>query len=682
MEHAGLSLVALVIPGDENARLRTLITKHGRVRIRARVDVRRYVGTHDLVMGVVPGWGDPQEEVWVVAHSAEPGAADNASGLAICISAAEALERAILDGVLPRPRRSIRFLVGYECYSFFHYMENVRRLQPALAGIVPDSLGYAPVYCRGNWNWHATMPASAGFVNNIGESILRATLRIDNPGYHVVRRSFVSTDDTLVGDPKYGFPCPWMNSHFIGYPHQCRDKYEAYHTSADVLGLLSPRGLQAAATTVAGYCHYLADADSVAMLQMARYHTDEVLADLAANVGRSASWAQLRRLQHAVAMQRLQRWMWGGERRTLLRELGAMETEIRRAAIAEPRERRVVPAVKDSNRVVFRTRLLAPDMENIAPEIRQRLVATGLDRRPLFWANGELTIRQIAVLHAEESGGEPDVPRMQEHFEAMSAAGFVKLVPSTHLRTQAALTRDLRALGLTPGMDVIVHSSLSRLGPVKGGANTVIDAILAVIGREGTLLAPSFNHGSASVYNPMTTPTTNGVIADTLWRRADAGRSLHGTHAVAAIGARASAYLEDHLESGIWGADSPIGRLVQRGGYVLCLGVSPESATVYHIAEISVPCRCLDMFKGTDRLLSSEGTVVPVPGLLWRDGTCPVSVSTLEAGLERRNQLARGKVGDAVALLFKAEDLWALHRHQLAKVCPTCKVRPNRNWKS
>jgi hypothetical protein len=44
--------------------------------------------------------------------------------------------------------------------------------------------------------------------------------------------------------------------------------------------------------------------------------------------------------------------------------------------------------------------------------------------------------------------------------------------------------------------------------------------------------------------------------------------------------------------------------------------------------------------------------------------------------------LARGKVGDAVALLFKAEDLWALHRHQLAKVCPTCKVRPNRNWKS
>jgi aminoglycoside 3-N-acetyltransferase len=342
----------------------------------------------------------------------------------------------------------------------------------------------------------------------------------------------------------------------------------------------------------------------------------------------------------------------------------------------------VVPAVKDSNRVVFRTRLLAPDMENIAPEIRQRLVATGLDRRPLFWANGELTIRQIAVLHAEESGGEPDVPRMQEHFEAMSAAGFVKLVPSTHLRTQAALTRDLRALGLTPGMDVIVHSSLSRLGPVKGGANTVIDAILAVIGREGTLLAPSFNHGSASVYNPMTTPTTNGVIADTLWRRADAGRSLHGTHAVAAIGARASAYLEDHLESGIWGADSPIGRLVQRGGYVLCLGVSPESATVYHIAEISVPCRCLDMFKGTDRLLSSEGTVVPVPGLLWRDGTCPVSVSTLEAGLERRNQLARGKVGDAVALLFKAEDLWALHRHQLAKVCPTCKVRPNRNWKS
>lgn len=677
MEHAGMSLVALVIPGDVNVQLRALVREHGRVRIRARVDVRLYAGTHDLAMGVVPGWGDPQDEVWVAAHSAEPGANDNASGVAICISAAATLERAIQDGVLPRPRRSIRFLVGYECYSFFHYMENVRRLQPALAGIVVDSIGYAPRYCKGRWNWHATMPASAGFVNAIGESVLRASLRIDNPGYHVVRSPFLSTDDTLVGDPKYGFPCPWMNNHFIGNGKS----YEVYHTSADIPALMSPRGLQVATTMVAGYAHYLANAESVAMLEMARSHTDEALADLAAHSERSASWSQLRRTQHAVSMQRLQRWMWGGDRHALLRELGAMEKEVRYAAVAGHRERRPLRTVKNADRVVFRTRLLSPDMENIAPEIRQRLNETGLDRRPLFWADGERSIRQIALLHADESSGEPDVARMQDYFEAMHAIEFVKLVPPAQLLTPARLVQDLQTLGLVAGMRVMVHSSLSHIGMVRGGANTVIDAILKVIGRKGTLMAPSFNHGSARVYNPLTTPTTNGIIADTLWRRPDARRSIQGTHAVAAIGPDAVALLEGHLEAGLWGEDSPIGRLAKREGYVLCLGVSPEAATVYHLAEMAVPCRCLDMFKGTDRLLAADGTVMDAPGLLWRNGVCPVPVSSLEAELERRRQLKRGTVGDATALLFKANDLWVVRHHGLVNVCPTCKVRPDPRWK-
>ena len=677
MEQAGLSLVALAIPGDENVRLRGLIRRHGRVRIRARVDVRRYVGTHDLTMGVVPGWGDPQEEVWVLSHSAEPGASDNASGMAICISAATALERAILDGVLPRPRRSIRFLIGYECYSFFHYLEHGKRLQPALAGMVADSLGYYPRYCNGRWNWHASMPASAGFVDAIGESILRATLRVDNPGYHVVPQPFVSTDDTLMGDPKYGFPCPWMNMHYKADGVA----YEVYHTSADVPALMSPRGLRAAATAAAGYVHYLADADSPAMLEMARTHTDEVLADMAVQPRRSKAWAQLRRTQHAMSMKRLQRWMWGGDRNSLLRELAAMEAEVRRAASMG---RRVLPPIRTvdgSNQVAFRTRLLAPDMENIAPDIRRKLQDTGLDRRPLFWADGVHTIRQIAVLHAEQCGTDPDVARMKDYFEAMSAIGFVKLVPAVDLISDDVLIRDLRKLGLGPGMDVIVHSSLSQIGSVRGGANTVIDAVLAVIGREGTFLAPSFNHGGAVVYNPLTTPTTNGIIADTLWRRPDARRSLQGTHAVAAIGPRAKEYLAGHLQAGIWGPESPIGRLVIHGGYVLCLGVTPESATVYHIAEIAAPCRCLAMFKGLDRLVNSDGTVTPVPGLLWRDGHCPVPVSKLETGLERRGQLKRGKVGAATSLFFKAKDLFILHRRNLAKICPTCKVRPDPNWK-
>lgn len=38
---------------------------------------------------------------------------------------------------------------------------------------------------------------------------------------------------------------------------------------------------------------------------------------------------------------------------------------------------------------------------------------------------------------------------------------------------------------------LLVHSSLSSLGLVEGGADTVLDALLEVLGEEGTLLVPT-----------------------------------------------------------------------------------------------------------------------------------------------------------------------------------------------
>ena len=48
--------------------------------------------------------------------------------------------------------------------------------------------------------------------------------------------------------------------------------------------------------------------------------------------------------------------------------------------------------------------------------------------------------------------------------------------------TREQLTADLTSLGLKPGDAVMVHSSLSALGPVAGGADTVVDALLEAIG--------------------------------------------------------------------------------------------------------------------------------------------------------------------------------------------------------
>ena len=209
-----------------------------------------------------------------------------------------------------------------------------------------------------------------------------------------------------------------------------------------------------------------------------------------------------------------------------------------------------------------------------------------------------------------------------------------------------------------------------------GGAEAVVEALLAVIGREGTLVMPSFNHRGAEVFNPLATPTTNGAIPDAFWRRPDAVRSLHPTHPVAAVGPKAEALCRDHIEVGIWERESPIGRLIHGGGYLLSIGVDHNASTAYHVAETSIPCGCNDPFGNVDRIVTPEGEVREVWGLAFRSRPCPVPPSRLNETLDRRRLQRKGLVGKAVSTLVKAIDLYHVRREHLKDVCPTCTIQP------
>ncbi len=67
-----------------------------------------------------------------------------------------------------------------------------------------------------------------------------------------------------------------------------------------------------------------------------------------------------------------------------------------------------------------------------------------------------------------------------------------EIVASTPLpNTIKTITNDLRKLGLEKGMTVIVHSSLSSIGWVSGGAVAVVEALMNVITEEGTIIMPT-----------------------------------------------------------------------------------------------------------------------------------------------------------------------------------------------
>lgn len=58
--------------------------------------------------------------------------------------------------------------------------------------------------------------------------------------------------------------------------------------------------------------------------------------------------------------------------------------------------------------------------------------------------------------------------------------------------TRQTIADGLRAVGLEPGDGVYVHSSLSSFGRVEGGPDAVVDAILDLLGDDGTVVFPTF----------------------------------------------------------------------------------------------------------------------------------------------------------------------------------------------
>jgi|SRR5579859_561835 len=152
---------------------------------------------------------------------------------------------------------------------------------------------------------------------------------------------------------------------------------------------------------------------------------------------------------------------------------------------------------------------------------------------------------------------------------------------------QDELVAGLQALGLQQGDSVVVHSSLSSLGWVRGGAATVIESLLAVVGNAGHIMMPYFFpplYPGVFDYAHPPVPYT-GAVPRALRTWPGAILSIHPTHPFVVVGPAAQQLTEGHYLTSSVGRDSPIDRLAKLGGKVLLLGVGQEANTLIHTGE-------------------------------------------------------------------------------------------------
>ena len=217
-------------------------------------------------------------------------------------------------------------------------------------------------------------------------------------------------------------------------------------------------------------------------------------------------------------------------------------------------------------------------------------------------------------------------------------------------------------LGLLRGDVIFIHSSLSSLGNVEGGADTVVEALLGALGPEGTLVAPTFTFNTKKrVFDPAADPSGMGHISETVRTHPRAVRSVHRYHSVAAVGRLAKEITATHGPSA-WAGDSPFWQLYTLDARIFLLGVTYQTCTFFHVIEqlVHVPYREWKIEEW--QLRSHDGSVHTLPThFFMQTADSPGNdFNKFGCALEDRGLVTVQRVGNAVTRHFKARNAVAV----------------------
>lgn len=174
--------------------------------------------------------------------------------------------------------------------------------------------------------------------------------------------------------------------------------------------------------------------------------------------------------------------------------------------------------------------------------------------------------------------------------------------------TRHGLAAGFEQLGIAAYEAVMVHASLSAFGWVCGGAQSVVEALIAAAGPGCTLVFPTFSgdwtdpagwrsppiapsavelvRAAMPPFDPRLSPTRGmGRIAECFRTHGAARRSPHPQVSLTAVGPAADRIVGAHSLDHRFGEGSPLAVLDRMDSAILFLGTDFRRCTALHLAE-------------------------------------------------------------------------------------------------
>jgi aminoglycoside 3-N-acetyltransferase len=231
--------------------------------------------------------------------------------------------------------------------------------------------------------------------------------------------------------------------------------------------------------------------------------------------------------------------------------------------------------------------------------------------------------------------------------------------------TKQQLIDDLKNMGIVKGDMLNLKISLKSIGKVEGGADTVIDALLEVVGGEGTLVTDSFVEPFPVFLSFMHKNKVSsddslsyaGAITNAIMKKPGVYRATHPIQRFAAVGKRAKELAEGFtVDSEPYGFGTTMAEMgaknLRVGGKDKVVGIGTTHMAIGHHGfkqkKIGKAIYYIDK-NGKKRLYRAN----------WANG-CPVGFNGMLDRLKKNGLiLAEGKVGHSEAILTSMKDTLA-----------------------
>jgi aminoglycoside 3-N-acetyltransferase len=234
-----------------------------------------------------------------------------------------------------------------------------------------------------------------------------------------------------------------------------------------------------------------------------------------------------------------------------------------------------------------------------------------------------------------------------------------------NLANELNISQAIRSLGVRSGDTVMVHSDM-RLLAQAGLSDTsdrcrfLFDALIDVVGAEGTLVVPTFSYSATSgeIYSKSTSQSKVGIFTEYFRRCSGVGRSEDPIFSLAAYGRDIDAYANaKYIDS--FGIGSGFDLLYRNNAWLICLGCTFVVTFIHFIEQqFAVPYRT---FKKFDARIERDGVIATEEVSYYvRDYSQPneVNWAALRKKLQDDGLLKFGEIGRLGVYGLRTHDLY------------------------